>query len=369
MINIRDKKNCCGCGACVQRCPQKCISLVKDKQGEFLYPKVDREKCTQCGLCEKICPISIKRESRTARSVFAYQIADDEILMNSSSGGFFTRIATAVLENNGVVFGARFDENWQVLIDFTEDVDGLAAFRGSKYVQARTASSYKDCEKFLREGRMVLFSGTPCQIAGLKSFLRKDYRNLIAMDFVCHGVPGPLAWRKYLEDYHGREKISSVSFRDKSSGWKNYGFKVNNKAVKHNDNPYFVAFLKDIGHRPSCSACKFKHWKSGSDLTIGDFWGIDKINPKLDDDRGTSIVALHNSRAIELIPELCSRRELDEELAFRNNPSAYHSSRAHINSDFFLFALRFFRYRTALAMTLSRKAAFRIIRTLYRKFK
>ena len=199
MIDIIDKTLCCGCAACVQRCPKQCITLHEDHEG-FLYPKVDTETCIDCGLCEKVCPILNEGNKREPLKVYAAINKDEKIRLESSSGGIFTMLAEQTIGEGGVVFGARFDENWQVRLDYTETIEGIAAFRGSKYVQARTENIYQQAEKFLKEGRKVLFTGTPCQIAGLKKFLRKEYANLLAVDFVCHGVPSPKVWAKYLQE-------------------------------------------------------------------------------------------------------------------------------------------------------------------------
>ena len=198
MIRITDKSQCCGCEACVQRCPKQCITLHEDNEG-FLYPLVDQTVCVDCKLCENVCPVLTPYADRKPLQVLAAINIDEKIRMESSSGGIFTLLAESIIKEGGVVFGARFDDEWQVMLDFTESIDGLAAFRGSKYVQARTKSTYKQCEKFLKEDRKVLFTGTPCQIAGLHHYLRKDYNNLITCDFVCHGVPSPKVWRMYLD--------------------------------------------------------------------------------------------------------------------------------------------------------------------------
>ena len=193
MIEITEKYLCCGCAACVQRCPKQCIILHEDHEG-FLYPKVDTDNCIDCALCEKVCPILNEGSNRKPLKVYAAINKDEKIRLESSSGGIFTLLAEQTIGEDGVVFGARFDENWQVRLDYTETIEGIAVFRGSKYVQARTENTYQQAEFFLREGRKVLFAGTPCQIAGLKKFLRKEYDNLLAVDFVCHGVPSPKVW-------------------------------------------------------------------------------------------------------------------------------------------------------------------------------
>lgn len=322
MIEIIDKKNCCGCSACVQACPVKCISLIEDDEG-FSYPHVDKEKCIECGKCEKVCPFINKGEERKPLKVFAAKNPDETIRLKSSSGGIFSMLAEHVIRENGVVFGVRFNENWQPVFDYTETIEGIDNFRGSKYVQAIVGTAFSDVHQFLEQGRQVLFCGTPCQIAGLNRFLKKEYENLITMDIICHGVPSPLVWRQYIKYivkttyYRDDEKntvlldsedvpvITDINFRDKKLGWKKYSFVVRGKFAEsgqksvllsdmHRENLYMQAFLSDLIIRPSCFHCQVKSGRSGADITLGDFWGIQNIIPSFDDDKGISAVLLNS---------------------------------------------------------------------------
>ena len=324
MIEIKDKKDCCGCSACVQRCPKQCITLKEDNEG-FLYPILDKKTCIDCGLCEKVCPILHQGEPQKPLKVYAAKNLNEEIRRQSSSGGIFTLLAEQVIQEGGVVFGARFDENWEVKHDYTETIEGLAVFRGSKYVQSRIEDNYKKAEEFLKQGRKVLFSGTPCQIAGLKRFLRKEYEELLTVDFVCHGVPSPGVWRKYLKETVARmcdknsvstdpiskenAHIESISFRDKRSGWKKFSFALTLSATYRSgakntvslceifpQNTFMKGFLADLYLRPSCYACTAKCGKSDSDITIADLWGAPFIIGNDDDDRGTSLVLVYRDR-------------------------------------------------------------------------
>ena len=198
MIDIKEKNNCCGCSACVQICPKQCISMAADNEG-FLYPQVNSAICIDCGLCEKVCPVINQSAPREPLVVYAAKNNNEDIRLKSSSGGIFTLLAEKVIEEGGVVFGAKFDADWNVVHDYTETIEGLAAFRGSKYVQSIIGDNFKTAKQFLNNGRKVLFSGTPCQIAGLKKYLRKEYDNLLTVDVVCHGVPSPMVWRDYLD--------------------------------------------------------------------------------------------------------------------------------------------------------------------------
>ena len=180
MIDKKEKNNCCGCGACVQICPKQCISMAADNEG-FLYPQVNSAICIDCGLCEKVCPVINQSAPREPLVVYAAKNNNEDIRLKSSSGGIFTLLAEKVIEEGGVVFGAKFDADWNVIHDYTETIEGLAAFRGSKYVQSIIDDNFKTAKQFLNNGRKVLFSGTPCQIAGLKKYLRKEYDNLLVV--------------------------------------------------------------------------------------------------------------------------------------------------------------------------------------------
>lgn len=334
MIQITDKEKCCGCAACVQKCPKRCIDLVKDFEG-FPYPKVNKDLCIDCGLCEKVCPVINQGAEREPLQVYAAKNKDEKIRMESSSGGIFSLLAEEVLRENGVVFGAKFNADWEVVHAYTEICEGLAAFRGSKYVQSRVGDTFKQAEIFLKQGRRVLYSGTPCQIAGLKLFLRKEYENLLTVDFICHGVPSPKVFDMYLDEIIARQGvvgknsvsshslnkkdvIKSISFRNKSLGWKKYSFALTLSATigaekntvllsePLNKNFFMRGFLADLYLRPSCYACPTKCLKSGSDITIGDFWGIQNVLPEFDDDRGVSSFFVNNNRYMNIGEEMNS---------------------------------------------------------------
>ena len=335
MISNITNIDCSACGACISRCPKHCISFLQDKEG-FLYPRVDTTECINCGVCDKVCQINNPYEPRTPSLVFAAINNDEEIRLKSSSGGFFSLLSEYIIEKeNGVVFGARYDNDWQVVLDYTESIDGLALFRGSKYVQARIEKAFIDCELFLKKNRKVLFSGTPCQISGLKHFLRREYTNLVTVDFACHGVPSPKVWGKYIESLkknvhkditenksasRSQEDfpvIVGINFRDKRVGWKKFCFTLAlNEAsadgkIKpfshsniHYENTYMRAFLSEMILRPSCYHCKVRNFKSHSDITIADYWGIQWISSEMDDDKGTSLVIIHNVDLLDVFRKL-----------------------------------------------------------------
>ena len=353
MIDIKDKKECCGCSACIQKCPKQCISLQEDNEG-FLYPLVDKANCIDCGLCEKVCPVLHQNEPRRPLKAYAAINKNEEKRLQSSSGGVFTLLAEKIINEGGVVFGARFDDNWEVMHDYTDTIEGLAAFRGSKYVQSRIEDNFKKAENFLKEGRKVLFSGTPCQIAGLKRYLRKEYDNLLTVDFICHGVPSPGVWRRYLKETIAHEcdknsvlsdpiskessHIESISFRNKSTGWEKYSFSLTfsalttrercKKVITFNEiyfkNLFMKGFLADLYLRPSCYDCPSKCSKSGSDLTIADLWKASKVIGKKDDDKGICLL-IDNSKKCGFASLDLFYEEIDVEQALINNPVFYKS--------------------------------------------
>ena len=333
MIEIKDKKDCCGCHACASICAKHSITMQADEEG-FLYPVVDKDTCTDCGLCEKVCPVINQSEPCKPLKVYAAKNKNEEIRRQSSSGGIFTLLAEKVIAEDGIVFGARFDEEWNVIHSWTDTIEGIAAFRGSKYVQSTIGDTYRETKDFLKQGRKVLFSGTPCQIAGLKKYLRKEYDNLLTVDVVCHGVPSPLVWHTYLKETHEQLRakrgvgkntvplymgelpvITGISFRDKTNGWKKYGFKicytalkaaensvsksaniVNSEITPFNEDIFMKGFLKNLYLRPSCYQCMARQGKSGADIAIADYWGIQRIHPELDDDKGVNLVLINTQK-------------------------------------------------------------------------
>ena len=306
IITIIEKKNCTGCYACVTICPQQCITMKSDSEG-FWYPAVDKESCLDCSLCEKVCPILQKEQVKNEPKAYACYNKNEEIRMKSSSGGLFTLFAEQVIDHGGVVFGAGFDKEFSVLHSYVETKEELRKFRGAKYVQSKTSDTYKKAEEFLLQGRQVLFSGTPCQIGGLKSFLQKDYDNLICIDIFCHGVPSPKVWKKYVSyrEIRADAPVRNITFRRKNNGWKRYSiaFSFNNNMEYENafdKDLYMQAFLHNICLRPSCYACNFKTLCRQSDITLADFWGIENMFPEMDDDKGASLVLI-NSRKGELM--------------------------------------------------------------------
>ncbi len=346
MITITEKEQCCGCSACVQRCPQRCISMQKDSEG-FLYPEVDVTRCIDCHLCEKVCPVINQNESRFPLEVYAAKNTDTKVRQLSSSGGIFTLLAEQTIKDGGVVFGACWDDEWNVGHDYAETLDEIVKFRSSKYLQSIIGESYKKAEYFLKTGRKVMFTGTPCQIAGLKHFLHKEYTNLLAVEVICHSVPSPGIWQGYLTDKLSslnktKADVKSISFRDKSTGWNSYSFVIESKDGRiykelSRHNLFMKGFLADLYTRPSCYTCPAKELKSGSDITLGDFWGIETLLPELDDDRGISAVTANTEKGRALLQEV--NAELTEvaynEVVKRNSALVHSASEPKGRRAFF----------------------------------
>lgn len=367
MINLSDKSQCCGCEACRTICPKHCITMQEDSEG-FLYPKVNEDTCIDCGLCEKVCPILNPVNNSAEPEVYAAINNDENIRMQSSSGGIFTLLAERVVNKGGVVFGACFDKDWNVVHDYTETIDGLSRFRGSKYVQSVIGDSFQKAKSFLDEGREVLFSGTPCQIAGLKNFLKKQYDSLLSVEVVCHGAPSPKVWLKYIS---AMPDIHQMSFRSKINGWKKYNvsfsFKDGTKEeTEFYKNTYMNVFLSNLSLRPSCYACPAKLLKSQCDIALADFWGVDKISPEIDDDKGCGLVLVHNQEKLKLLNFLNCRfyaQNLEEVVKY--NPCIANSVDKPVNRDFFFSALNHFSFIGAYKLVTNNNILFRLIRKMY----
>lgn len=334
MIEITDKTKCCGCSACYNICPQECISMQSDNEG-FRYPVIDMEDCTECDLCEMVCPILCGNKVDNEPVAYACINKDDDVRQQSSSGGVFSLIAENVLGNNGTVFGAGFDTDFNVEHSWVDNIDGLSPFRGSKYVQSNIGDTYKEVRGFLKKGRQVLFTGTPCQVAGLKAYLGKDDKSLICADIVCHGVPSPLVWQRYkeqLEEMH-HAKAERIAFRRKNYGWKLYSvsFSFDNETEYSKpltEDVFMQGFLKDLYLRPSCYACSFKTLNRLSDFTLADFWGIQNVLPELDDDKGTSLVLVHSQKGAAMLANLADKmicEQVDVNTAVLYNSAAMKS--------------------------------------------
>jgi coenzyme F420-reducing hydrogenase beta subunit len=340
-------KDCTGCSACAHICPKNCIGLLSDNYG-FLYPHINNDICVNCGICENICPVLNIAEQDTPinTNCYAAKTNEETIRAQSSSGGVFSVIAEKVLKNNGFVYGAAFDKNFVVKHIGISTIDDLDLLRRSKYVQSDLNNCFTDIESNLKDGKTVLFTGTPCQIEGLLSYFKKPYDNLITMDFVCHGVPAPAVWGRYKEQLEEQynSTITNVNFRDKSLGWKTSSLYVefengNVYCNTFSNDPYIKAFLTNLDLRNSCYSCKFKTTNHKSDITVADYWGINKIAPEIDDDKGISLLLVNTEKGNALLADIKNYLTLtktDVEKAFTYNPCIIKSAPRHNFRQYFL---------------------------------
>lgn len=302
-IKIYDKHNCSGCSACYSVCPTKAIKMKSDKEG-FLYPIVDEIKCINCGLCTKICPyINEKFPKEDLEYCYAAYNKNSEVREISSSGGVFFAMAEKILEDGGIVYGAAYDDKYTVYHTSVDKVEDLIKIVGSKYMQSRMGTCFEEIKEKLKKDIKVLFVGTSCQIAGLKSYLKVEFTNLICVDFICLGVPSPLVWRKYLEQEFDISEIKRINFKDKTSGWHDFSLKIemDKKIYIENGrkNIFFNGYFKGLYSRPSCSTCMYKVNNRVSDITISDCWGYSKIAPEIDDNRGLSSIVIHSLKGMD----------------------------------------------------------------------
>ncbi len=311
-IEVLDKRMCTGCEACASICPKKCITMQRDNSG-FLYPMVDKGKCIDCNLCINICPVITQKQSYPKNEIKAYcgWSKNEEIRFASTSGGMFSELVLEILRKNGYIAAAAYNDKCDVEHVIVNDKAGVERIRQSKYTQSNINGIYVDVRKLLKEGNLVLFCGTPCQVAGLKQVLSEDYHNLITVDFICRGVNSPKAYRSWLDELERKYKspVTRVWFKYKEHGWKNSPLctRVNfengkNCILYRDDNTYMRGYLgPNLYIRPSCGNCRFKGSNNCSDLTLADYWGASE---EVDDDKGTSLVLVNSEAGNVLLQEI-----------------------------------------------------------------
>ena len=343
MIAICKKEECTGCASCLNVCKYGAIRMTPDEEG-FSYPLIDGKKCIDCQACQKVCPAN-KRGSSSARPLEIYSgwSIDEDVRMKSSSGGAFTVLAEYVLNSEGVVFGCMLNEHLVAVHDYIEKVEDIEKLRGSKYVQSEIKYNYLKAKEFLNEGRLVLFSGTPCQISGLNAFLRRDYENLITVDIICHGVPSPMLfedYKRYIKEEKKITEIRNIQFRDKKKSWILFNIKIQGIDKSTNEGKVYYGgwlkdkwirgFLSDNFLRKSCYHCKYSNIQRISDFTIADWWGY---MPQKDEDysflrKGVSSIACNTSKSVKLwgmLKEKFIYRRRTEREYLRSNPSLTHA--------------------------------------------
>lgn len=337
---LANANNCTGCGACGAVCPTQAITLCKDSNG-FRYPTVDKELCVNCMRCQKVCPCLKDTVASSELSLWAIRNKDEEVLHSSSSGGLFSLLAMVYLRNGGVVCGCAMDDDCKggshIII---ESADALSRLRGSKYIESSVGDCLATVKKFLDAGRHTLFCGTPCQIAGLKSYLNRQYDQLLTVDFICHGVSSPAVWKRYVEtvEQEQNKMAVSASFRDKTIGWHSFSVKLafsdgSTFTKKLSESLFMRGYLENLFLRNSCYSCRFKGDNYYSDLTMADFWGIDEFFPELDDNKGYSLGVAHTQngqKILEQIQPYADMMELTHSQAFKRNQSYYHKATGNL---------------------------------------
>ncbi|MCQ2754258.1 MAG: Coenzyme F420 hydrogenase/dehydrogenase, beta subunit C-terminal domain, partial [bacterium] len=342
---IKVQKNCTGCTACICVCPQNAIVAKEDNNG-FIFPVIDNQKCVNCGLCNTVCPIVKKKSINVGQSqIYAVVNTDDNIRMNSSSGGAFYEIASHFIDVGGIVYGVAMSDDSKKAehIKATTKSD-LLKILGSKYLQSDITGIFYDVKSELKKGTKVLFSGTPCQVNGLKAYLRTNYDNLFTVDFVCHGVPSPKVWRSYIGEKQKDNNctVTSVSFRNKISGWKKYSLKIDysNGKTEYSSvvsDPYLKAFVHNLTMRESCFDCQFRKIHRKSDITLADCWGSEYYLKDYNDDKGITAVIIHSDKAEDLLLNLENLKKLNVDFDdfIRYNPSLINNIPHNFNRKYF----------------------------------
>ncbi len=342
---LASRYHCTGCGACLNACKSGALKLSTDEEG-FRYPEIDFLKCIHCNACERACPADQVLPPQKAPNAYYAFANDRDTCKNSSSGGLFSLLAAEILRQGGVVFGVGFDEAFRVCHQRIDREEDIARLRTSKYVQSDMGMTFREAEALLRAGRTVFFAGTPCQIAALKQYLKRDYENLFTQDIICHGVPSPKIWEKYLSEVHGGKVIRSISFRDKTLGWNDFSMKAtyadgSNYRELATKDPFERAFLANLILRPSCYQCQYKTVARVSDLTLADYWGVETVHPELAAQQGVSLVLTHTEKGERLLAAVrkwATVEETDLERATKLNHATTHSVPWHRNREQFFDA-------------------------------
>lgn len=329
---------CCGCGACASICSQHAIKMKDDNEG-FRYPQVDMLKCIHCGMCQRVCPERINEQEHCIGVSYAAFNTNKDERNASSSGGLFVLLAKEIIRMNGIVYAAAFDSKFTVTHQRCDNESELARFVGSKYVQSNMEGCYEQIVSDLKSQKKVLFVGTPCQVKSVINYVNARHinkENLITVDFICHGVPSPLAWKKYIMQqerfYEG--KPISVNFRSKITGWKKFSMQiVFDNGTEYisimDDDVYLDSFFRNLTLRPSCFECSQKGQQKSSDLTIADFWGIEKECPDFDDNKGCSFVVLNSEKGKTIFQKIQSditTKRIGFDTGVEHNRGWYHSA-------------------------------------------
>ncbi len=348
---------CTGCGACYNACTNGCIVMKKAFDGCY-YPAINREECISCGKCIKVCPVRNASENNKEykiSDVYVGHSKDGGIRAASSSGGIFPLAADWIISQSGVVFGACFQKSKVVHVAAGCKKE-ITQLKGSKYVQSDIKETYLEAEAVLKKEKPVLFTGVPCQIEGLKSYLGKEYKNLYTIDLICHGVGAPGIWEKYLDVFHKKKEIKEINFKNKDNGWNHEQFVIkyaDGREYRRNplDDCYTCGFNTNVFLRPSCYNCKFKGIERNCDLTIGDAWGVERYAPKFHDDKGCSLILVHSKKGeevFEAISEWIEWKKVDINKAVRFNQRMISSAIVSSGRESFYEDLKKYPFRIAM---------------------
>lgn len=339
---LTDYSLCTGCGACAAKCPLNCIIMKSDQEG-FRYPVIDSVRCISCKKCEAVCSVLNTPPAQVVRQAYGVKHKDDCLRNTSSSGGVFPALAAFVLEKGGAVCGAAYTEDFSVEHQIIESISDIRKLQGAKYAQSYTEHLFPVIRRILESDRWLLFVGTPCQTTGLHAYLGKDHDKLILVDMICHGVPSPCVWKKYLgyriEKDTNNSNILHINQRDKASGWSRYRYSLKidyadgkTYCSPQSEDPYMRGFVNNLFLRPSCAQCQFKGVHRCADLTLGDYWGVWEQYPEFDDNKGVSLVLINTQKGAylwNLITNNLNIVPVDSDEALAKNPSALYSSEPH----------------------------------------
>lgn len=339
MEKVCKQELCNGCGACAAVCTAGCIQMLADAEG-FLRPVIRPENCIDCNRCQRVCPVLAQENTANGTTVaYAAIHTDADIRYGSTSGGVFSLLCQWIFERGGIVYGAAYDEKFDVVHCPAENMEQVHKLRGAKYAQSYLNDCYTQVRRQLEAGRYVLFSGTPCQVGGLRAYLGKDYEKLLLVDLICHGVPSPKVWQHYIayrsiQDAQG-EKPAAINLRSKETGWPRYSIRFDYPSGQfysayNFQDPYLRGFVGNLCLRPSCYDCRFKGDTRISDFTLGDYWGVWDQRPEYHDEKGTSLVLLHTEKAKQCWEQIAGQlkaEQVDVQEALKDNPSALESSK------------------------------------------
>lgn len=349
MIILNTKADCCGCSACFSVCHHNAICMQTDKEG-FIYPIIDKEKCIDCGLCEKVCPIKSPNKGDLVPTIYAAVNKDKKEYEVSSSGGVFILLAKQIIAENGCVCGATYSSSFEVFHKIAYTLKECYAFHGSKYVQSNITDIYPKIKDLLNKNRKILFTGTPCQVQGLKLFLRKEYENLYTCDIICHGVPSPKVFKDYLNFVKGTSNIYSINMKSKVQSEKQTAIQftfTDGKKLRRTlkTDIWNDLYFKHYMTRPSCHKCPFTNFSRPGDITIGDYWNVSKYYPDFNKDKMVSLVLVNTEKGDKLLKKILKEMDfifvkkeecIQPQLAYPTQPSPLRDKfwRDYCNNDF-----------------------------------